>query len=175
MSTAPAALSLEQYLLTSYHPDVHFVNGEIEERNLGEFDHGRLTGLLFAFFFSRERSLRVKSVVEQRIRVSAEKVRICDFVLLRPGTPKEQVTQTAPLLCVEILSPEDRLSRAKIVLDDYLHMGVSHIWLLDPMRRIAYTYDLNGLHLRESTLSIPELNISLDIEPMFADLDDDQN
>jgi hypothetical protein len=31
----PALLSLEEYLRTSYHPDCDFVDGHLEERNLG--------------------------------------------------------------------------------------------------------------------------------------------
>jgi hypothetical protein len=32
-------ISVEQYLATSYEPDCDYVDGRIEERNLGEFDH----------------------------------------------------------------------------------------------------------------------------------------
>jgi hypothetical protein len=31
--------SLSEYLQTSYHPDRDYVDGEVQERNLGEFDH----------------------------------------------------------------------------------------------------------------------------------------
>ncbi len=36
MATTSALLSIDHYLRTSYHPDVDFVDGEIEERNVGE-------------------------------------------------------------------------------------------------------------------------------------------
>jgi len=37
MPTAAAAtISLEEYLSTSYSPDCDFVDGQIEERNVGE-------------------------------------------------------------------------------------------------------------------------------------------
>lgn len=36
MATTPTLLSIEEYLRSSYHPDADFVDGEIEERNLGE-------------------------------------------------------------------------------------------------------------------------------------------
>ncbi len=35
MAATPALLTIEEYLRTSYKPDVDFVNGEIAERNLG--------------------------------------------------------------------------------------------------------------------------------------------
>jgi hypothetical protein len=35
-------ISIREYLSTSYRPDCDYVNGIIEERNLGEYDHARL-------------------------------------------------------------------------------------------------------------------------------------
>ena len=35
-------LSVEEYLHSSYEPDADYVDGFLEERNLGEFDHGDL-------------------------------------------------------------------------------------------------------------------------------------
>ncbi len=135
MATHTALLTIEQYLHTSYSPDVDFVDGVIEERHLGEYEHGRLTGLLFAHFHPSAKALGVLPIVEQRIRIDANRVRICDFVLIQAELPRERVTQTPPLLCVEVLSPEDRLARAEVVLTDYRNMGVKHIWLMDPSAR----------------------------------------
>lgn len=171
MATQPAPMPIEQYLTTSYSPDVDFVDGFIEERNLGEFDHARLQWLIAALFAASEASWQVTGVVEQRIRVDANRIRICDLALLRAYAPREKVTKTPPLLCIEILSPEDRLSRAKIVLGDYLRMGVEHIWLLDPMRRVAYTFDQDGLHESEGALTVSGTEIRLDVDALFARLD----
>ena len=92
--------------------------------------------------------------------------------LLHAAAPREPVTLTPPLLCLEILSPEDRLSRAQVILTDYLAMGVAHIWLVDPMRRAAYTYDTAGLHIANPTrLSVPETRILLDLTGPFEALD----
>ena len=35
-------VSLDEYLATAYEPDCDFVDGELEARNLGEWDHSRL-------------------------------------------------------------------------------------------------------------------------------------
>jgi len=131
MATAPPLLSIQQYLHTSYSPDVHFVDGEIQERNVGEYEHARIQAILSAVFIQNEKDWQIKTVVEQRIRVSVGRVRICDIAALRADAPREAVTQTPPLICIEVLSPEDRLARAELVLADYLSMGVSNIWLVD--------------------------------------------
>jgi Uma2 family endonuclease len=169
MATTPTLLSIEAYLSTSYHPDADYVDGEIEERNLGEFDHARLQYLLSSHFGVREKHWGIQGVVEQRIRVAPRRVRVADIALLRAGAPREKVTHTPPLLCIEILSPQDRLSRAETVLADYLVMGVENIWLIDPIRRKAYTFDAEGLHEADPAhLTVPNTPIYLDLTEVFA-------
>ncbi len=172
MATTPALMTIEQYLRTNFSPDVDFVDGEIEERNLGEKDHGRLQGLVFAWFASREESFAIISVVEQRIRVAPDRVRICDVVILDANAPDEQVTLTPPLICIEIMSPEDPLSRAIKVLEDYRAMGVPNIWLLDPQERLAYTFGAGGLKQQEDlVLRVADPGIAVDVNTLFDDLD----
>lgn len=172
MATTPALLTIEEYLHTSYKPDADFVEGEIEERNLGEFEHARLQFKGAAFFDGREKLWAIQGVIDQRVRVSRTRVRICDLAILRGDAPREKVTETPPLICIEILSPEDRLARAQLVLSDYLAMGVQNVWLIDPMRRSAHTFDGNGLHHADPTrLTVAGTPIHLDLTDAFAALD----
>ena len=171
MATAPALMSIEEYLHTSYSPDVDFVDGEIQERHLGEIEHGRLQLLLGMLIGNHEAEWKVTGATEQRIRVAPGRVRICDLIMLNEGAPYEKVTATPPLVCIEILSPEDRISRAERVLADYLAMGVENIWLIDPVRQEAFTFDKNGLHTHlEGPLLVPGTPIQIDLEPLFARL-----
>jgi Uma2 family endonuclease len=115
---------------------------------------------------------QVDATVEQRIRVSPERVRICDVAVMRAEAPHEQVTATPPLICIEILSPEDRIPRAEIVLADYRAMGVPNIWLIDPTRRMAYTFGPEGLKAADTAgLVVPGTAIRLDLTAFFARLD----
>lgn len=172
MATTPVSLSIEEYLRTSYHPDVDFVDGELEERNLGEFEHGTIQGWLFQIFNLNRKSWEVRPVIEQRIRVRDDSVRICDVAVVRVAFPRESVTVTPPLVCIEVLSPEDRLSRAKVVLRDYLQMGVENIWLIDPLRRAAFTFDAQGLHEADpANLTVAGTPIRVDLTEAFAELD----
>jgi Uma2 family endonuclease len=175
MATATTLISIDEYLRTSYHPDRDYVDGEIQERNLGERDHARLQALLTIWFGNNEQAWNVYSLVEQRIRVTARRVRIADICLVRRDAPKEQVLVTPPLLCVEILSPEDRLPRAARVMEDYARMGVPNLWLLDPRdsnERVAYIYRSDGLFKLTTThLTIPNTEIHIDLPTLFAALD----
>ena len=39
--TVATQISVEEYLKTSYRPDCDYVDGEVRERNFGEYDHSR--------------------------------------------------------------------------------------------------------------------------------------
>jgi len=54
------------------------------------------------------------------------------------GQP-EKILRNPPFLCIEILSPEDRMTRVRDRVKDFLDMGVPYVWwVLDPQTRTAY-------------------------------------
>ena len=167
-----ALLTLEDYLHTAYHPDQDFVDDHLEERSMGEYEHNNLQAALIAWFFNRGAEWNVRVLPEQRTRVAATRVRVPDVCLVPRNSPSEKVRTTPPLLCIEIMSPEDRTSRTVRVLDDYLAMGVPHLWVFDPLDRLALIYNAAGLKLAGATrLTIPNSPIYLDLPELFATLD----
>jgi Uma2 family endonuclease len=139
-------ISVEQYLATSYRPDCDYVDGHLEERNLGELDHSSLQTAVAVYFGSRQKQLGITVVVEQRVQVSPTRFRIPDVCVVL-GKATEQIFRTPPFLCVEILSPEDRMKRVQERIDDYLRMGVRYVWVFDPSGPHVYTATSEaGLH-----------------------------
>lgn len=176
MATTPALMTMEQYLHTPFHPDVDFVDGEIQKRNLGEKDHGRAQGFVYSWFLAREASFALEPVLEYRMIVGENRVRICDIAMVQANLPDEQVGTTPPVICVEVMSPEDHLSRAITVLSDYRTLGVPNIWLIDPQERLAYTYGPGGLEQQQDlVLRALGTEIALDVNDLFADLDKRKN
>lgn len=80
----------------------------------------------------------------------------------------------APLLCVEVLSPEDRLSRVQKRVDDYARMGVKSIWVIDPWERIGYIASGKGFNQpSDGVLRVPDTPIEIVLNDVFAELDED--
>ena len=168
----PEPLTLEEYLQTSYRPDCDFVDGYLEERNMGEYEHNNLQAALIAWFFNRGAEWNIRVLPEQRTRVGQNRVRIPDLCLVPRDTAIERVRVTPPILAIEIMSPEDRISRTVHVLDDYYRMGVRNLWLFDPIDRVVFTYTPSTLQLVETTrLNLPNSPIYLDLPQLFASLD----
>src|SRR6202044_2783831 len=135
---ATVQISLDEYLRSSYHPDCDYVDGEVQERNLGEFDHAAVQMFLGSWFFQHRDEWQLRVLPEMRIRVSATRVRIADICLMARSQPIEQVPTKPPLAVIEILSPEDRISRYGQRLADYRQMGIPNVWVIDPANRIGY-------------------------------------
>jgi len=139
MSSA-TLVSVQEYLATSFRPDRDYVDGEIQERNLGERPHSRTQGRIYAFLFQREGRWGICVLPEQRVEVAPTRFRVPDICVLLASDPVEPIVRHPPFLCVEILSPEDRVSRLNERLSDYFQMGVRYVWVLDPQTRRAFCY-----------------------------------
>ncbi len=126
------SISVEEYLRTAYRPDRDYVDGEVVERNLGEQSHGRLQGSILRWLWDREREFGVRTLPEVRLQVLPNRFRIPDLMLIPPEASKEKIIRTPPLLCIEVLSPEDTLSRIHRRVQEYLNMGVPTCWIVDP-------------------------------------------
>jgi len=162
-------ISVEEYLATSYEPDCDYVDGRVEKRNLGELDHTSLQTAVAVYFGSRQKQLGITVVVEQRVQVSARCFRIPDVCVVL-GKAIEQIFRTPPFLCVEILSPEDRMKRVQERIDDYLAMGVSYVWVLDPSDRHVYVATpAAGLHeFKGEVLRTENPVLELPLSEIFA-------
>ena len=136
--SARTLISVEDYLASAYEPDCDFVDGHIEERNVGEWDHSRLQGKICAYLIARYEGSGIQSVPELRIRVSSTRFRVPDISVFL-SDPQERVPTKPPFICIEILSPEDRMSRVEVRINDYLAMGVPYVWVLDPQTKQAFT------------------------------------
>lgn len=168
-----AACPLEEYLATVYEPDCEYIEGEIVERNIGESDHAGIQGLIVSWLFARRRELGIHVFPELRVQVAPRRFRVPDITVTTDKVRGRILTEP-PFLCIEILSPEDRASRLEDKVDDYLKFGVSHIWVLDPRAKRAWSYLPGGK--RESatvltTLSGPK--IELPVMELFSELEDE--
>ncbi len=150
MATQPAfdqPVSVEQYLSTVYEHDCEFVDGVIEERDLGEFEHSFLQLFLGSVFVAHRAEWGVVAVSEQRVQTQRDHFRVPDLTILRAGTPRERILTRPPLLVIEILSPEDTLRRIAAKTAEYLAFGIEHVWVIDPNARVGYRGMASGLEL----------------------------
>jgi Uma2 family endonuclease len=171
MSTA-TLISVEEYLAKSYRPDRELIDGQLVERNLGEYDHSRLQTKLAGWFLNREREWHIRVVVEQRVQVKPNRFRIPDVSVISRDQPVEPIFKHPPLLCIEVLAREDTLRSVEDRVDDYFAFGVRNVWILDPEKRRAYVCAPGSFNEPEGgILSVPGTPIQIPLQDLFADLD----
>jgi len=122
------------YLETTFRPDREYLDGELRERNVGKWEHARVQWLLAHWFGNHEKEWGITGSTEQRVRVSENRVRIPDLVVLTAG-PQPDVLTDPPMLVIEIFSPDDTYSDTQERTQDYRAMGVETVWIVDPKTR----------------------------------------
>jgi Uma2 family endonuclease len=166
-------IPVSEYLSTSYDPDCDYVDGEVQERNLGEQDHSDLQARLIELLSAPANKPYVRVNPEIRVQVGTTRYRVPDICVRRRAVTKEQIIRTPPLLCIEILSPEDRMSRTREKVRDYLKMGVPEVWILDTVTRSAMI-STGAATVEQTTgeLRVPETPIVLTLADIFSVLDE---
>ena len=168
----PVKVSVAEYLATSYRPDCDYVDGVVEERNLGEKEHAILQRALIILFASKRIEWRVEVYPELRVQVSPTRFRIPDITVTASGLKWQRILRSPALLFVEILSPEDTMARVRQRVDDYLSFGTEHVWVVDPESRKAYVATSQGFaEPADGALAIPGTEVRVALSELFAELD----
>jgi Uma2 family endonuclease len=156
-----SAVSIDEYLHTSYpSPDPEYRDGEIVERGVPDYKHGRTQLRLGRFFEDFRDEHRLFAAVETRIRVGPGRVLVPDVVVFHPEPPQERVPSSPAFLVVEVLSDDDRMIAVREKLDEYRAWGVRHVWLVDPESRRLYVCDDIGLR-EVASLTLPEFGLEV--------------
>jgi Uma2 family endonuclease len=168
-----AIVPVSEYLSTAYSPDCDYVDGEVQERNLGEQDHSDLQTRITILLSAAENLKFIRVNTEIRVQVKPTRFRVPDVCVRERSAPSEQILRQPPLLCIEILSPEDTIARTRQKINDYLDMGVREVWVIDPASRGVVVH--SGAVSTEHTageLTVPEAPVRIAIDNVFKVLDE---
>jgi len=175
MATLPNSEELwtvREYLRTNWSPDREFVDGRIEERNLGEKEHSIIQRYLTFLFTLKRAEWGVEVFPELRTQTWATRFRVPDVLVVRSEEKFDRYVTEPPLVAIEILSPEDRMTAMRQKAEEYRRFGVENIWIIDPEPRIAYSYGSSSLEeVHDGELSVPGTPIRVVLSEMFAELD----
>jgi Uma2 family endonuclease len=145
-------MPVEVYLRTTYpDTDREYRDGDVLERTL-------------LFFGALRQSLSIFPCSEVRMKLREGLYLIPDVAVFHGVEPSE-IPDVPPLIVIEILSPDDRLTQVRYKLDEFRRWGVAHVWLVDPLGRHLYSYE-SGLQEVDS-LQVPELAVELGSKDVF--------
>jgi Uma2 family endonuclease len=162
--SATAIVSVEDYLRRTEKPYCEYLDGVLRPKSLATTLHGRVQ---FSVQVLLDRQ-GVEALGEVHVRLSPTKYLIPDVI----AAPEIQSPYpTAPvLLCVEILSPEDRVGAMLAKCEEYHAWGVPFCWVIDPEKQIGWQYHAGGdpeRVERTGTLIAGQLRVAL--EELFSE------
>jgi len=166
-------IPVSEYLQTTYRPDRDYVDGELKERNVGEQPHAHVQGIITSIFREHRKIWGVRALPEQRLQISSSRYRIPDVCVIRNTDGKDRIISFAPLLCVEVVSSEDRMSDLKKRVEDYASIGVKKTWVIDPWRRVGYHATVEGFNQpSDGVLRLEGTSIQVSLVEVFSELDE---
>ncbi len=163
-------VSLDEYLASQYDPDCDYIDGKLEERNVGELDHSLVQAAIIEHFAPRKRQMGIHVLPELRVQVTPRRYRVPNVCVVVGAKPAEQVLTAPPFLCIEILSPSDTLDRVQERIDDYPAMGVPNVWLLNPRTRRGWVYSSDrSREARDGILHTAHPDLAVPLADLFRD------
>ena len=176
MATAPSFLTAEQFeeRYGDEKPYYEYWFGEAVQKQMPYKVHSILQGLIFALL--RQRGW--KPGTELRLKISKRVFPVPDVTAssrpLEGPYPTEAVD-----LCVEILSPRDRLRKVFAKAAHYLDWGIGTVWIIDGENRRAFIMSLDHPEPTEIGLGSSliagsgESAVAIPMRELFDELDKD--
>ena len=162
--SATAIVSVEDYFRRTEKPYCEYVDGVLYPKPLATLPHGLIQFMLQVLL----RKQGVQAVAEVHVRLSPTKYLIPD-VIAAPTLEGPYPIDPVPL-CVEILSPEDRVGPMRTKCEQYHTWGVPFCWVINPEKQIGWQYhagcDPERVD-RGSTLIAGQLSVRL--EELFSE------
>lgn len=173
MASAPTLpfVSVEEYLITSYEPDMEYVDGVLVERGEHTVPHNLLDKMLLFWFAQFEANLRFRALHEIRTQiVERARYRLPD-ILLVPLPLRSNICNVVPWVVIEIVSPDDTIGKTRARFLDYSRLGVLHIIQMDPEECVAHRYSEGSMiQTRFESLELPTGTVPFDSEELFRRL-----
>jgi Uma2 family endonuclease len=164
-------VSVDEYLNSSYRPDMEYVDGVLVERGVPTVSHGLLQLILCVYLDAFRTQFEFEPLPAVRTQIiERARYRIPDVMLCPLPVPVGIMT-SAPWAVFEILSPEDRFSDVVARFQDYKGIGVRHMVLLDPEDLAAYRFENGALaQMQLTSLELPTGDLPFDSEDLFRRL-----
>lgn len=137
MAAIATKVSLEEYLRTSYHPDVEYLDGILQARSAADGTHGFFLPIVGSWFLRHSNDWKIVAASCVRTQVSPSRIRLPDIVVVQKFKVSEQILTTPPLIVLDILTCTDAYDELSARAEDFSIMGVENYWLLDPKQRSA--------------------------------------
>ena len=162
MSPTATLISADEYLRLSCKPNCEYRDGVLIQKPMPTRKHSQTQFRVNKFIDAHFPEFEAGPELTCRLRES--RYLVPDVAVQRKDRIQDPYPTDPIHLCVEILSPDDRLSEVIAKCEEYLAWGAPMVWIIDPVNRVAWEFGPNRL-LHEipagGSLTAPEIAIPL--------------
>ena len=73
------------------------------------------------------------------------------------------------MLCIEVLSPDDTMSRTLVRVREFLEMGVPEVWVFDPETHLVHVCTASDIKDRkDGSLLVPSSACEISVADVFS-------
>lgn len=146
------------------------VDGELRERAFPNYVHSYLQVLLGSLFLHASGPRRLYTGSDLRVKVGPRNYRGIYVVAYLDRQPPA-CPDYAPLVAIEILSPDDRYQDVQGKCREYRDWGVTNVWIVDPNQKELSEYRDSGL-ITVDALALPDYGVHITMAGLLAGLDE---
>ncbi|HEX4808329.1 MAG TPA: Uma2 family endonuclease [Bryobacteraceae bacterium] len=140
---AATLVPVEEYVRDLSDSHLEYVDGVLIQKPMPTWMHAVLQAWIAALIMRQYPQYVAGGEVHARLRTT--EFRLPDIaVQLREVAQAERYAEHPPILCVEILSPEDRIGAIFAKCEGYHDWGVPVCWVIDPIKWRAWIYERQG-------------------------------
>jgi len=145
-TSTPLLVSVEEYIARfaegGEKPSCEYEDGELIQKSMPTQQHSQVQANITVLIRTQYAGT-LNALPELTTRLRETKFLVPDVVVYEIAKPikgRYPGPNDPVLLCVEIISPPDRVGRLFGKCEEYHKWGVPYCWVIDPERKIAWEY-----------------------------------
>ena len=167
MAAAITLIPVEEYLQTSYKPACEYRDGVLTQKPMPTWKHSLIQIRIGQLVLVGYPDFRAGT--ELTVRLREGRYLVPDVAVQHKDRIQDPYPTEPVHLCVEVMSPEDRLSEVIAKGEEYLEWGVPMVWIVDPERRRGWEFSrAGGLHEVSPDGSLTADPISIPLADVFS-------
>jgi Uma2 family endonuclease len=165
MVDSTTLMPVEEYLALSEKPYFEYLDGVLRQKAMPTRKHGKMEFRLSTLI---EQS-GFDATPEQTVKLSERRYLVPDIAVQRVGEIEDPYPSKPVFLCIEILSPDDRLANTVAKCEEYHTWGVPFCWIVDPEEKQCWEYHAGGiLNQMSANGQLTAQEIALSVPDIFA-------
>lgn len=170
MVSTSTLVSVEEFLSTTYKPACEYRDGVLRQKSMPTRKHSllqfRIAQLILELFPGFE------PAPELTVQIGNGRFLVPDVAVQNRNNIQDP-NPTEPIhLCVEILSPSDRMSETLAKCEEYLAWGVETTWIADPEERRCWEFKAGHRPVEiQASGSLTAGRIAIPVYELFKGLD----